>query len=180
MVAEDDQHLDDIDSEDDDEIDPSALPRKKISGKKIFIVLAVLAVLSVIGGALKITGVMDKLMGKTDETPQAEEQAVVDDGPGFFYPLEMLVNLNSTDRIEHLLKIKIQLELNSENDVPAIEKVLPRVKDHFQVYLRELRPDDLRGSHGFYRLREELLSRVTLAAHPIRIRDVLFDEFLVQ
>jgi flagellar FliL protein len=40
--------------------------------------------------------------------------------------------------------------------------------------------EDLRGSAGMYRLREELLMRVTEAAQPIRVRDVLFQEMLVQ
>ena len=52
--------------------------------------------------------------------------------------------------------------------------------DNFQVYLRELRVEDLRGSAGVQRLREELLMRVNAAVHPIEVRDVLFKEMLVQ
>jgi flagellar FliL protein len=43
-----------------------------------------------------------------------------------------------------------------------------------------LRPEDLRGSSGFLRLREELLTRVQLAAAPARVNDLLFREMLVQ
>ena len=48
------------------------------------------------------------------------------------------------------------------------------------MYLRELRVDDLHGSAGIYRLKEELLRRVSVAAYPVLIRDVLFKEMLVQ
>ena len=41
-------------------------------------------------------------------------------------------------------------------------------------------PEDLRGSGGTYRLREELLARGNLAVAPARINDVLFTEMLVQ
>ena len=41
--------------------------------------------------------------------------------------------------------------------MPRIEAVMPRIVDNFQIYLRELRLEDLRGSAGIYRLREELL-----------------------
>ena len=58
--------------------------------------------------------------------------------------------------------------------------MLPRIVDNFQVYLRELRLDDLRGSAGVYRLREELLARVNTAVRPAKIKDVLFKEMLVQ
>jgi flagellar protein FliL len=58
--------------------------------------------------------------------------------------------------------------------------VLPRIIDNFQVYLRELRVEDLKGSGGMYRLREELLLRVNAAVAPAKINDVLFKEMLVQ
>jgi flagellar FliL protein len=57
---------------------------------------------------------------------------------------------------------------------------MPRILDNFQVYLRELRLDDLRGSAGMYRLREELLARVNAAVAPVKVRDILFKEMLVQ
>ena len=63
---------------------------------------------------------------------------------------------------------------------PDIQPLLPRVEDLFQVYLRELRPADLEGSAGTYRLREELLKRVNIALHPAEVDAVLFKELLVQ
>ena len=78
------------------------------------------------------------------------------------------------------LKIRIALELQEQDDVPQIELMMPRILDNFQVYLRELRIEDLKGSAGMYRLREELLSRVAAAVAPARVNDVLFKEMLVQ
>jgi flagellar protein FliL len=57
---------------------------------------------------------------------------------------------------------------------------LPRVIDTLITYMRELRPDDLRGSAGLVRLREELLARIKVSAAPARVNDVLFREILVQ
>ena len=54
------------------------------------------------------------------------------------------------------------------------------VVDSFQVYLRALRVEDLQGSAGILRLRQELLTRVADAAKPTEVRDVLFKEMLVQ
>ena len=45
---------------------------------------------------------------------------------------------------------------------------------------RHLRPEDLRGSAGLYRLREELLARVNTSAQPAKVNDVLFKEMLIQ
>ena len=80
----------------------------------------------------------------------------------------------------NFLKISLSLELDDANDIPRVEAVLPRIVDAFQSYLRELRPEDLRGSSGMYRLREELLARVNASAQPAKVNDVLFKEMLVQ
>jgi len=57
---------------------------------------------------------------------------------------------------------------------------MPRLLDLFQTYLREIRPDELHGSAGTYRLREELIARADIAAAPAKIVDILFTEILVQ
>jgi flagellar FliL protein len=98
-----------------------------------------------------------------------------------FYNLpELLVNLNSQGRRSSFLKISLSFELADAADIQRIEAVLPRIVDAFQTYLRELRPEDLRGSAGLYRLREELLARVNTSAQPARVNDVLFKEMLIQ
>lgn len=98
-----------------------------------------------------------------------------------FYDLpEFIVNVNTGQRRTGLLKIRVSLELAKPDDTRQLEAVLPRVIDNFQTYLRELRVEDLKGSAGMYRLREELLIRVNLAIAPARINDVLFKEMLIQ
>ena len=57
---------------------------------------------------------------------------------------------------------------------------MPRIKDQFQAYLRELRVDDLKGSGGVLRMKEELLRRVNVAAAPYKVRDVLLKQMIVQ
>lgn len=92
----------------------------------------------------------------------------------------MLVNLNTDDGTPRFLRLSVQIELKSAGDYAAVEAALPRVVDQFQTYLRELRVKDLRGSAGIYRLQMELLWRVNKAAAPVKIKDVLFQEILIQ
>jgi flagellar FliL protein len=92
----------------------------------------------------------------------------------------MLVNLSGPDDQPRYLRLKVQLELANDADLAAVKAVLPRVVDQFQTYLRELRIKDLRGSAGIYRLQMELLSRVNAAAYPTEVKDVLFQEILIQ
>jgi len=74
----------------------------------------------------------------------------------------------------------VSLEIDDPLVQPEIEKVKPRIIDRFQVYLRELKADDISGSAGVYRLKEELLSRVNAAIEPHEVKDVLFREMLIQ
>jgi flagellar FliL protein len=92
----------------------------------------------------------------------------------------MIVNLNSEDGTPRYLRLSVQLEFKTSEDMAAVESVLPRVIDQFQTYLRELRVRDLRGSAGIYRLQMELLARVNQAAYPVEVQDVLFQEILIQ
>ncbi|WP_119678618.1 flagellar basal body-associated FliL family protein [Indioceanicola profundi] len=158
------------------------IPRKKLSGKKI-VLFIVLPLLIVIGGgaAVFFSGLLGGHAGEHGEEHAEQPAAPAYTGPPVFLPMEeILVNLNTQERRPVFLKLNITLELMRPEDQAAIQGVMPRIVDTFQVYLRELRPDDLRGSAGLYRLREELQMRVNAAAHPVRIKDVLINEFLVQ
>jgi flagellar FliL protein len=98
---------------------------------------------------------------------------------------EMMVNL-SGQNIQQLserpryLKMKITLEVSDPKIVAEVQPLLPRIEDTFQVYTRELRPSDLEGSAGVYRLKEELLRRVNVAIYPSKVDAVLFKEILIQ
>ncbi len=95
---------------------------------------------------------------------------------------DVLVNLSSSggnDRTQYL-KVKVTLELPDQAMSAQIQPVMPRLMDAFQTYLRELRPTDLDGSAGLYRLKEELTRRVNAMIAPSRINAVLFKEIVVQ
>lgn len=163
------------------------------SGKKKKLLLIVLPVLLLVGGlaGAYFAGLLDSVVGGGSEPPAAEapkpsaENAAPtapDKVQGtIFYDLpEMLVDINGQGRKRTFLKIRVSLELASGGDVPVVEAVMPRIIDNFQVYLRELRLEDLQGAAGIYRLREELLVRVNAAVRPARVNDVLFKEMLIQ
>ncbi|HEV8025981.1 MAG TPA: flagellar basal body-associated FliL family protein [Stellaceae bacterium] len=146
--------------------------------KLIIIVLGAVLLLAGAGGGLYFTGIVDKFLPHKAEV--VDKAAAPAAPPVFFDMQDLLVNLNTVGRKQSFLKLSISLELERADDLPRLQAVMPRVIDTFQVYLRELRVDDLRGSAGIYRLREELLTRVNAAAAPVKVTDVLFKEMLVQ
>ena len=153
--------------------------RKKII---LFVVLPVLLLLGVGIGASVMLGVFGSEPPPIDDESQAKVEEVV--APTvqttFFEIPDLIVNLNTSGRKSAFLKIKISLEIANPADIDVINQMLPRIVDNFQVYLRELRIEDLQGSAGMYRLHEELLRRVNIAVRPAKVKDVLFKEMLVQ
>ncbi len=93
---------------------------------------------------------------------------------------DIIANLNTGPRRATFVKLKAKLELAKADDQAALTAAMPRLLDLFQGYLREMRPEELRGTAGTYRLREELLARTNLAAPPARVVAVLFTEIIVQ
>ncbi len=161
--------------------------KKRLSGKKLVLFIGLpLLLLLLAGGA----GAFFLLSGDDEHAEagiegEGGEGENGEGGPGkgkiVFYDLpEMLVNLNSGGKRASYLKITVALELENAEAVPKLEVIMPRVVHNFQVYLRELRLEDLKGSAGLLRLKEELLIRVQRAAGAIKVNDVLFKEMLVQ
>lgn len=182
-------------------------PLAESGGGKKKLVIIIVILLLVLGGAgagLYFSGFLDKFLKKGETTESAEgEHAAPAEGehgaeaqvctkdehgkevcaaPGaqFLKIPDMIVNLNTEDGTPRYLRLSVQLEFKNAQDMAAVEKVLPRVVDQFQTYLRELRVRDLRGSAGIYRLQMELLARVNQAAYPTEVQDVLFQEILIQ
>ncbi|MBA44791.1 MAG: flagellar basal body-associated protein FliL [Magnetococcales bacterium] len=114
-----------------------------------------------------------------EEAHVAEDVAPMPTESHYFELPDLTVNLASAGG-NRFLRLKVVLEVGSAEDLARLEQVRPRIVDDFQVYLRELRPEDLRGSAGSYRLRHDLLLRANQAAQPARVVNVLFKEFLVQ
>ena len=181
----------------------------KKGSKKIILIAAPILLLLGLGAGLYFSGVLDSLFGPKAEKPAVEEAAEApppaaeeheakeshggkkekkekgEKNPALassvFMDLpEMLVNLQSTGRKQSFLKIHVTLELDNPSDQTKVDAVMPRIVDSFQVYLRELRADDLQGAAGMHLLREELLSRISLAVQPVKVKDVLFREILIQ
>ncbi|MAU42100.1 MAG: flagellar basal body protein FliL [Kordiimonas sp.] len=164
------------------------LDKKKFGGKKI-ILFIVLPVLLLIGAGI---GVM--LMTGGDDTPESQAETAAmeaeggnNDGTSANEPTELLfmelepilVNLNTAGDKSSYLKLQVALEVDKQSAMADLEAKMPRVIDNFQVYLRELRLEDLNGSAGMFRLKEELLIRVNEAVYPTRVHDVLFKEMLI-
>jgi flagellar protein FliL len=160
-----------------------AAPKK--GGKKKLILLLVPVLLAAIGAGLWFTGILPGLLGMGPAPAQTlaegEQRPPPPRQPTFLEMPDIVANLNvQPGRRATFIRVRSKLELGRPEDAAALQAAMPRLIDLFQTYLREIRPEELRGSIGTHRLREELIARANLVAPPARISDVLFLEILVQ
>lgn len=144
-------------------------------GKKKLIIMVAAAVL-VLGGGAGGYFFMTKKNAEAAQHAPAKKKTVYIDLPDI---TTNLAQAPGSDRPVYL-RIKLAIEVENEKMVEEIKTQMPRVIDNFQIYLRELRPTDLEGSAGLYRLKEELVRRINAAVYPARIEAVLFKDVLVQ
>ena len=150
-----------------------ALPAPK---SKLKLIIAIVGVLAIAGTCAATWFVFFRHSGEEMHAEAAPQKP-----PVFLDVPEMLVNLIGApgERVQYL-KVKAVLEVKEEKQLEAIKPSMPRVTDLFQTYLRELRPTDLNGSAGLFRLKEELTKRVNAAVSPVPVSAVLFREIVVQ
>ena len=153
-----------------------AAPTKSGGKRKLLLAAAAVLLLAGGGGAAWLTGLVPHLLHR-DEPHAAEAKAAA---PLFLDLPDIVANLNAGPRRTAFIKLKAKLELSRPEDQGVIQAAMPRVLDLFQTYLREMRPEELRGTAGTYRLREELIARTNIAAQPAHVLNVLFTELLVQ
>ena len=157
-----------------------AAPKK--GGKKKLILIALPVLLLGAGAGGWFSGILPKLLGMNPPppppvvTPAAPPPRL----PAFVQMPEITANLNAQGRRAAFIKLRSQIEVLGTEDAAAVTAAMPRLVDLFTTYLREMRPEELRGSAGTHRLREELIARASIAAAPVRVTDVLFQEILVQ
>ena len=132
-----------------------------------------------IGAGLWFTGVLPGLLGMKhaeDTSEQAKSSA-----PIYVDLPELIANLNSNPQRPNYVKLTVRLEVTKQQDVERVKVAMPRLQDLFLTDTAvRCALQELRGSAGTYRLREELIARANLAAAPARITDVLFTQMLIQ
>jgi len=157
----------------------AAPPEPQKSGtQRRLILLAVPVIVAGVGAGLWFTGVLPRLLGFGHTESKAEAAKPV--APIYVDLPEMVANLNSNPHRPNYVKLQSRLEVAKQEDVEVVRSAMPRLQDLFQTYLREMRPEELRGSAGTYRLREELIGRANLVAAPAHVTDVLFIQMLIQ
>ena len=159
-------------------------PAKKDDGKKggkskLLLIVGALVVLLAGGGvgAAFFLKLPPFAAAQTEASPEGEAPAPA---PIFVEIPDIVANLNAGTRRQSFVRLKARIEVARRDDIAVMQAAMPRLLDLFTTYLRETRPEELRGSVGTHRLREELIARANIATRPGVVTDILFVELIVQ
>lgn len=150
--------------------------------KKIWIVTA--AGIALAGVSLYFTqGLWKGLIFKPSPMLEASAQKEQAGKTVYFDVSNIVVNLRQTQKNKKpvYLKLSVMMELNNQSEHEILHLMRPKIIDQFQVYLRELTVEDLSAAEGgLQRLREELLIRINTITAPLKVKDILFKDVLIQ
>jgi flagellar FliL protein len=165
-----------LDLEADDLLDPKETEEVAAKRKRFRIIAAAAALLLLIAGALGYYFlVMDH--GNTEEKAPKDESAEA----AIYVPVpEMIVNLRTPDGQSAFLKINFAIAAHDEAAGEMLKERVPDIRDALQPFLRELRPEDLAGSAGVLRIKEEMTRRVKDRVGPDKIDDILIQDMIQQ
>lgn len=107
--------------------------------------------------------------------PHVETMALPD--VAFVEVPPLLISLGPGAQADHL-RFRASLEVPSEYRA-EVEKILPRIQDVMNSYLRALEAKDIEAQGALIRLRGQMLRRVRLVAGEGRVRDLLVLEFVL-
>ena len=151
-------------------------PKKK--SKRPLLIGVVLALLLGGGGFYAVYSGM--ILG----APPTEEQAVAHETPAdalppiAFVPLDpLIISLGPRAGSRHL-RFRAELEVDPQYQ-QDVEKLLPRVLDVLNSYLRAVDLRDIEDPSALINLRAQMLRRIQLVTGEGRVRDLLIMEFVL-
>lgn len=165
---------------------PSEATAPQGGGMMKFIIIGIIVLLIVVAAGLFFTPLGASLLGhpepakaeekKTEETPETLDATKV----AFTTLPEILLNLRNASGKSSFLKVSFVVQSPTEEVSKKVEKLKPILVDQFQEYLRGLDVEDMAGSAGLQRVRNELLIRTNNILAPDKASDILIGSFLIQ
>lgn len=94
-----------------------------------------------------------------------------------YVPIEPItINLGPRGQSRHL-RFSAQLEV-APPDTAEVARLMPRILDVLNIYLRALELNELEEPAALIRLRAQMLRRIQIVTGPGRVNDLLITEFI--
>lgn len=158
----------------DPETETEEAPAKK---SKMPLILGL--VLALAGGGGGFYATWSGMILGDDSHAETHEEEEIDKGPEVaFVPVDPLVISLGENASSRHLRFRADLEVPVSYQ-EEVTKIMPRVVDVLNSYLRAVDPGDLESRAALTRLRAQMLRRVQVVAGQGRVNDLLVMEFVL-
>ena len=164
-----------MDDNEDEEFEETKEKTSFTRKKMIIFLLPILIVIGIsVGIYFSMNNNFESFGGSYNIVQNGSENVTV------IYDIPEIKTVIQDEEVSLSLRMRISLELSSLEDLKAIEAVLSRLTDVIIAHTIELNHNEIEGSTGLYWLKEELLYRINLATHPVKIKNLNFKTFELQ
>lgn len=173
--APEDETGEELEVDEEGEGEAEGEPQGKFAGKMKFIIIGVVALVLIGGGAgLYFSGIFHK------ERPH--ETTVMLPGPPVYYEMQRItVDLKpSATRARPFIRVTMQVELQGESAKTAFIDHEIKIMDGLTSHLREVQPEELSGKEGTERLREDFVIIINRIIAPEVAITVLYKDIMVR
>jgi flagellar FliL protein len=168
-----------------------ATPDAPSKSSKLPLLIGLVLALAGAGGGFYATyaGLLDGVLGGGHEAATGQDGHGTDDdhatadahdaggGDVGFVPIEPItINLGPRGESRHL-RFAAQLEVPS-GSADEVARLMPRIMDVLNIYLRALDPHEFEEPAALLRLRAQMLRRVQIVTGPGLVNDLLVIEFV--
>ncbi len=158
---------------DEEAVEPAGKPSSK---RKLILIASAVIFLVVAAAGAWFSG----LLHHHGTSAARLQLASIAEKPSLLDVPDIVTNLDNGSRRAVFIKLKAKIEVAHLSDQATVNAEMPQILDAFQTYLRSLRPEELHGGEGIYRLREAMINRIDVLSAPVQVMDILFVEMLIQ
>lgn len=112
--------------------------------------------------------------------PRVETANRTEIGPLVSLGEEIIVNISSEKGFEHYLKIKLTLEVDSEKTQAEVNKRIPQIRDMAISILSSKTKEKISEKEGKDLVRSEIIKSINDSLTVGRVRQVFFEDFVIQ
>ncbi len=130
----------------------------------------------IFSGLMPLDGLHDSI--RANSATAADKGMIANLADLAFVPVDpLLISIGQGTQTHHL-RFRAELEVKLAHKT-EVEKLMPRVVDVLNNYLRALKVSDLEDSSALIRLRAQMLRRVQIVTGKDRVNDLLIMEFVL-
>lgn len=169
----------DTDVDDDEEEVP--LPDKGMKKKILMYLIPAIILIGIVVGVIVVFFMKVKNSDDASYSVITQKDSSGANKTTVFYTLpEFSVKLRTSGDVFETVRIKLNLELNSVEDISTVDSMMPRLNDIIVAHLVELTPEEVSGVEGFYALKTELLNRINLMISPVQVSNLNIKDLNIQ